>query len=355
MSFYGTVFYEFERLFYKFKFKNVTDTEDSVDLREIDSVDGVVATERWDTFHIDSGNRWIKLATMPEDGERKGVTIFHGAAGGTQTTVDAIEPQENDEENPITPDVQLEAQQCFKVPTISYDNAGHIAEVTTRMFQMPDPQKVIEQGMPIHFEDGPVTPQGFEHESEFPEEEEAYVVLEPGQKVAVNKLIVSEQGVITGVEPVYYKMPASKSEQDFAEFAERLETIEEFVEEVPTIYATQELTGSIEDLYYDLMESGIDSSNRFSSIATAVGNIEESSRKITGEYRTAGSLAQQLIAVYDLASSINASLTNLLSQQDARIQVLERKVEELTKRIEELHPSEPDPEEPEPTPEEPTE
>ncbi len=344
MSFYGTVFYEFERLFYKFKFKNAADTVDNVDLREIDSVDGTVATERWDTFHIDGGNRWIKLASMPEDDERKGVTIFHGAAGGTQTTVDAIEPQEVDEENPITPDVQLEAQQCFKVPTISYDNAGHIAEVTTKIFQMPDPQKVIEQGMPIHFEDGPVTPQGFEHESEeFPEEEEAYVVLEPGQKVVVNKLIVSEQGVITGVEPVYYKMPASKSEQDFAEFAERLETIEEFVEEVPTIYATQELTGSTDDLYYDSTESAVDDINRFASIATAIGNIEESNRKITGEYRTAGSLTQQLIAVYELASSINASLTNLLSQQDARIQALEREVEELTKRIEELHPSEPDP------------
>jgi hypothetical protein len=132
MSFYGTVFYEFERLFFKFKFKNALDNEDTTDLRSIDSVDGITATERWDTFHIDTGNRWIKLASMDEGGERKGVTLFHAEAGPAKQEQSAMELIELEKEE--TPDVRLGIHQAFKVPSIVYDNAGHIVSTNTTTY-----------------------------------------------------------------------------------------------------------------------------------------------------------------------------------------------------------------------------
>lgn len=321
MSFYGTVFYEFERLFFKFKFKNASDNEDTVDLRGIDSVDGITATERWDTFHIDTGNRWIKLASMDEGGERKGVTLFHAMPGPKKYEQSAMELIELEEDE--TPDVRLGIHQAFKVPSIVYDNAGHIVSADTTTYQLPDPSEMVLNGMEKHFEED-VSPQGFEHEyEEFPEEDEAYTVLEPGQPVVVNKLLISDKGIVTGIEPVFYKMPASDAEQDFNELKERMEEVESILEEVPETYAKLEDTGVIKDLYYPDDETGVDEMDRFVTLTEALGNLEKSKVTITGDLRKSVSIADQLTAIYELASGINQALGNRISTLDARVKELE--------------------------------
>lgn len=330
MSFYGSVFYEFERLFFKFKFKNVADDVDTVDLRDIDSTDGVTATERWDTFHIDSGNRWIKLATMPEGGERKGVTLFHAEAGPSKHEQSAMELCELEEGQ--TPDVRLGIHQAFKVPVIEYDNAGHIVSTDTTTYQLPDPNEVVLDGMEKRFDED-VSPQGFEHEYEgFPEDDESYVVLEPGQPVVVNKFLISDKGIVTGVEPVFYKMPASDAEQDFAELSERMDAVEETLEEIPETYATIEATGTIADLYYDEMETAINPDQRFASLALAIGNIEESGRQITGNIRDIPSVASQLQSTHQLTTALSLTTSTAIGE-------LTKKVEDLIKRVEALEKS----------------
>lgn len=330
MSFYGSVFYEFERLFFKFKFKNVADDVDTVDLRDIDSTDGITATERWDTFHIDSGNRWIKLATMPEGGERKGVTLFHAEAGPSkheQSTMEVCELEEGQ-----TPDVNLGAHQVFKVPTIAYDNAGHIVSADTTIYQLPDPNEVVSDGMEKHFDED-VSPQGFEHEYEkFPDDDESYVVLEPGQPVVVNKFLISDKGIVTGVEPVFYKMPASDAEQDFAELSERMDAAEETLEAIPETYATIESTGTIADLYYGGMDTAINPSERFASLALAIGNIEESGREITGNIRDIPSVASQLKTTHELTTALSLTTSTAIGE-------LTKKVEDLVRRVEALEQS----------------
>lgn len=329
MSFYGTVFYEFERLFFKFKFQNVEDTVDTVDINALDSVDGITATERWDTFHIHSGNRWIKLTSMPEGGEVKGLILSHAAAGPAKEETIPFEPIELEEGETAT---VLDATQAFKVPTITYDNAGHIVSAETSKYQLPDPTEVVQSGMTDYFEE-PLDKQGIEHSIEVPEDPEAagVVVLEPGQIVATTKLSISEKGTVTKVEDVLYKMPASDAEQDFAELSERMDAVEETLEEIPETYATLELTGAIDELYRPEGESAVGSEDRFVSLTTALGNLEDSKLTIspTENLTKSMSVSEQLIAIYKLASGVNEALGNRISTLDAKIKELEKEIETL--------------------------
>ena len=324
MSFYGTVFYEFERLFYKFKFKNVADTEDTVDLRDIDSTDGVIATERWDTFHIDSGNRWIKLATMPEDGQRKGVTIFHADAGPTKesfSTMNLVDLAEGQQ-----PDVELDIHQAFNVPTVSYDNAGHVTGIENTLYRLPEPQKIITDGMMSQF-DSDITPQGFEHEGEFPADDAEYVVLEPGQPVAVTRFLVNDKGVVTGVEPVYYKMPASDAEQDFAELDQRMDEAEAQLTTIFSDFAPYAITGMPGDLY----DEG-STVNKAETITQAIGNIEDSNYEIFRDRNNVASLAAQLKQVFQVASAVSVSSSTAIGELATRVDELTARVEALEKQ-----------------------
>ena len=326
MSFYGTVFYEFERLFFKFKFKNAADTIDTVDLNSIDSIDGITATERWDTFHIDGGNRWIKLASMDEGGERKGVTIFHAEAGPAKHSFSTMDLKELDEGE--SPDVELGIHQAFNIPTLSYDNAGHITGIENTLYRLPEPQQVVTDGMESFFEED-VTLQGFEHEWEFPEEEEAYETLAPGQPVAVTRFLVNDKGVITGTEPVFYKMPASDAEQDFAELDERLSIAEEDIATIKRDYTPLEITGDIQNLYYPTEDSFVVGEDKFQNIVDAIGNIEESGRLMAEDIRQIPSLAEQVKTTYESISAL--SITQSMS-----ISELTKQLESLTKRVEAL-------------------
>lgn len=324
MSFYGTVFYEFERLFYKFKFKNVLDTEDTVDLTAVDSTDGILATERWDTFHIDSGNRWIKLASMPEGGIRKGVTLFHAEAGPAKHSFSTMDLTELEEEQ--EPDVELGIRQAFNVPTLSYDNAGHITGIENTTYRLPEPQKIITDGMTSQFETD-ITPQGFEHDVDFPESDEAFEVLEPGQKVAVTRFLVNDKGIITGVEPVYYKMPASDAEQDFAELSVRMEEAEAQLATVFSDFARYEVTGVPSDLYDE--DTTVEQAH---SITEAIGNLEDSNYTIFQDRKNVATLAEQLKKVYSIATAISINTSIAIGE-------LANRVDELTQRIEALEKS----------------
>lgn len=322
MSFYGNVFYEFERLFFKFKFLN--SDNDNVEIEPADSVNGTEATERWDTLHIDAGNRWIKMASMDEGSTRKGVTIFHAAAGGDTTyEKDIISPIMLEEgENS---DIQLDNNQAFEVPTVVYDNAGHIVSMDTKIYQLPD------NSLTEYFEDG-AEANGFQVDSSTDMSDEDYTILAPGEKVVVDCLKLTSNGIVESIDKKYFKMPASDAEKDFTDLKDRMEIVEETLEEIPETYASLQLTGSIDDLYN---ESGvIADDNKFTSLTAAMGDLETSKNTVTGSQMLAQSMpiADQIIKVYELASGVNQALGNRISTMDARIEELEKKIKELSER-----------------------
>jgi hypothetical protein len=114
---------------------------------------------------------------MDEDGDRKGLTIFHAEAGPTKHSFSTMDLKELEQDE--TPDVELDIHQAFNVPTLSYDNAGHITKVENTLYRLPEPQKIITDGMTSRFEED-ISPQAFEHEGDFPASDEEYQVLEPG-------------------------------------------------------------------------------------------------------------------------------------------------------------------------------
>lgn len=328
MSFYGTVFYEFEQLFFKFKFKNVADNVDDVDLDMLDSQDGITATRRWDTFHIHSGNRWIKLASMEEGGETKGLTLFHAAPGPKKYDLETISVAAEG----AKPSVIMKPEETLSIPTINYDNAGHIVSVDKQAYQLPNADEIVDLGMTTHF-DPAISKQGIEHDIEVPEDESGVIVLQPGQVVATTKLDISQKGVITGAKDVLYKMPMSDTEADMEDLQTRMEDAEENIvdinERLALDYAPIVLTGTIDDLYAE--NSVVPDVNRFSSLADAIGNLEMSNRTINPEQITESvSVADQLLAVHELASSVNVQSANLISQLTTRLEALEKKVATLT-------------------------
>lgn len=317
MSFYGSVFYEFERLFFKFKFKNAADTADSVtDLEAIDSLDGITATERWDTFHIDSGNRWIKLATMPEGGERKGVTLFHAEAGPAKHSFSTMGLQELAEEEEA--DIVLTSRQAFTVPTIVYDNAGHIVSAEPTLYQLPNPPEIIMDGMENHFEE-PISPKSIENELEQPDDADVQV-LTPGQVVATSQFDVSEKGVITNVRNIWYKMPQSETEENIEELTQRVDQAEEDIKARSLI----EEVGDTDDFY--AADSTIALDKRLGSITDHIGVIEDGSRTIFKDYTNPHTLVEQLLKVYELAQSVNVATSDNVEQLRTKVTALEQRV-----------------------------
>lgn len=213
MSFYGNVFYEFEQVFFKFKFQNSED--EKVDLEPSNSGDGTLATERWDTFYMNAGNRWIGMQAN-ETGE-KGVTLFHTGPGDETTPLETLVTTGSDN--------KLSAGQTIQVPTIEVDNAGHIASSSLNNYTLPEASEIIDEGMVKRFEDGTEIASISQSDNK-----NAEIELTPGSVIEVSNLVVNSKGVIQENKPIYIKMPADKMDQNFDEIYSRLDVAEEDID-----------------------------------------------------------------------------------------------------------------------------
>lgn len=204
MSFYGTVFYEFEQVFFKFQFHN--NNNDNVNIIPQDSTNGTIASVRWDTFNLDSGNRWIGMKTMDEDGSAKGVSVFHAAAGPAKQQIETLTIP-----NDGSSGTELQSSQNIEVPIINYDNAGHIVNSTPVRYTLPAASKVVEEGMTNHFTDNFNITSIQATDNSIDE----YVELNPGDIISVSKLGITNKGVINDAQQVFFKLPASDAEKDY--------------------------------------------------------------------------------------------------------------------------------------------
>lgn len=358
MSFYGNVFYEFEHLFFKFKFKG--SDSDNVSLNNIDSMNGTFAEERWDTFNLESGNRWIGIQSMTETGSDRGVTLFHSAAGPEKHEIKPIKimPEEND-------GIQLETSQVLNIPTIKYDNAGHIVTTEDKKYKLPNATTIVENGLNNNFDSNfsiiTINP-------DVPANPTNITTLAPGQIIAAPQLEITNKGILKNTETIFYKLPESDAEADYNELRERMSTAEQDIQDINVYlttysyedlaervtmaeqdiitnlehcdneiadvkekYATLEHTGLISDLYSK--DSVIQEADHFASLTKALGDLEASALKIN--VKNAGksvSIADQLIAIQksvtDQAGAYVTALTALTNEIDSlkkRISALENK------------------------------
>lgn len=323
MSFYGNVFYEFKNLFQKFKFINTGLNNERVGLDTINSTaNGTTATENWDTLHIESGNRWIGLQSMNEDGSHKGVTIFHRAPGVEGEVHSSFRPVESE-------GTVLNADQSFDTMSIKVDNSGHVSTVDYVTYKLPSAKGIVESGLDTQFSGGT-------HKSCFSAngEEDGVedVILEPGQIIKALSLDVTEKGIISGFTSRNYKLPMSDTEKDYTEVTGRLDevekTVSDLVENVPKTYATIENVGSISDLYQPDNED----ENKFKSIAQSIGNLERSTEVLDPELIGVLPVADQIQLIASIAKGAEATALSY----GLSIKYLESEIDRLQKEIDAL-------------------
>lgn len=320
MSFYGNVFYEFKNLFQKFKFINTGLDNSTVDINTLNStVNGTTATENWDTLHIESGNRWIGLQSMPESGTHKGVNIFHRAPGGDITATPTFSLTN-------TTGIQLAADQAFETISLDIDSAGHVARVNKITYQLPDSDAIVNNGLTSYYDDGGVSVDCAKTDGD------DVVELVPGQEIDFATLQLNKKGLVSGFSHKTYKLPMSDTEKDYSELQERVglaeETLGTLVTTLPETYATIAGTGTTNDFYSnpEMVE------DKFVSITQGIGNLESSSLVITGEH-AALPISDQLITLYEIIAQKTAEVSTFATAIEglqARVKLLEKQVEELS-------------------------
>lgn len=204
MSFYGTVFYEFEQVFFKFKFKN--SDSDSVTIEPKDSINGTTADARWDTLNFNSGNKWIGMSSEEND-TSKGVTLYHAAAGPKKHSIETLTIPASGNKG-----TQLLAGQNIEIPKINYDNAGHIVDSENMRFTLPAADAIVEEGMKDRFENDSNIITSIEVTDNLINE---YIELNPGDIIAVSQLDITKKGVVNEEQKVFFKLPASDAEKDY--------------------------------------------------------------------------------------------------------------------------------------------
>lgn len=325
MSFYGNVFYEFKNLFQKFKFLNTGAESATVDPALINSsVHGTTATQNWDTLHIESGNHWIGLSSLPEDGNHKGVQLFHTAPMTNPAELhSSFVPTE-------TAGTVLKADQAFETIALKVDAAGHIADVETKIYQLPNSHDMVQAGLEQYHYD--VLSRSCIKAKDEPDGG-AMVELSPGQELEALSLNFTDKGLLTGFTTRTYKLPMSDAEKDYSEMQERMtqaeETLTELVEEIPNTYTTIAATGVVDDFYTNPEEQA----EKFESITKAIGNLETSSQLMFPEETHVENLSAQIAKLYDIITQKTAEVSTFATAIEglqARVKLLEKQVEELS-------------------------
>ena len=122
MSFYGTAFYEFSKVFYKFLFKNRGETEEELNTiyeRQQD-IPEMEASDKWDILSFESGNRWINLTEA-----KNGIIISHGAPANEALPVEEEKILSYGENFPA-------------VNSLTIDKTGHVAQIKTVNYTLPE-------------------------------------------------------------------------------------------------------------------------------------------------------------------------------------------------------------------------
>lgn len=129
-GFYGQVIYEFNKIFSMIKTKNNSNENTFA----ATSNEAIVPVNQWDTFNIESANKWIQINSTKNDNVIK---IGHGAPGAADITKTVVGfwPLESVPEGKTA--TELVAGTIIKTTTSEYDAVGHARGSSESYFILP--------------------------------------------------------------------------------------------------------------------------------------------------------------------------------------------------------------------------
>jgi hypothetical protein len=148
VSFYGSVYYQLIDTFYKVVLRN-RGANKKIFLSDENTPEWLEtqAVGRKGVFGFDSGNRWINLNTYsenkPDSNEQFSIyEIYHGAPDAEAKHIhNGFKPHLTDAEIAERTDdngtIQLEYEDEFESYEAIYDDAGHIAKATKKIYKLP--------------------------------------------------------------------------------------------------------------------------------------------------------------------------------------------------------------------------
>ena len=145
MSFYGNVTYYLSNAFNKVIYRNAgsaSGNNASIDSKASPGIPayeyGLMPRNRKDETILETGNKWIVFADPDGTVQNNQIKIFHQTVNANTNDV-SISPTivSLAEENPPT---ALNFGAVLSLPTITYDNAGHIVSSGAISYQLPTPQ-----------------------------------------------------------------------------------------------------------------------------------------------------------------------------------------------------------------------
>ena len=367
MSFYGNVVYEFKKMFSKLK---VIKTSDSVNLALPESTADATleASSMWEQIDLKPSNRWIQLDCTNVNDTTKTVTIGHSAVGAGGDAVKSVEVVAEAGAS----DVQLKNGDILKTLITRYDEAGHIAQVSTEYqnYKLPvatisllnkSDNDIIPDATTdkINFEgdnwiilsnnDGALkishlatedydldAKESFQmikniDEEDLPENVE-YITLEPGDYIkSYNVFKDSNCGHLIEAQEVYFKLPMTDNDRDYTDAQNRLSFFEETL---GIAYGDEiERDESNEFYQYDTLAEEVKNNNNFLNSLradyydedTGEGSLETLTGKLSniyvqtdddGQLVNAHSLAETIGSMDADSESVRAAINNLRDKNE---------------------------------------
>lgn len=143
MSFYGNVTYYLSNAFNKVIYRNAGSASGNNASTDSKASPGIPAYEyglnprnRKDETILETGNKWIVFADPDGTVQNNQIKIFHQTVNENTADISASPAIVNNAENPTA----LAFGAVLSLPTITYDNAGHIVSSGAISYQLPTPQ-----------------------------------------------------------------------------------------------------------------------------------------------------------------------------------------------------------------------
>lgn len=301
-GFYGQVIYEFSKIFSTIKTKNNSNENEFT----ATSNEAIIPVNQWDTFNVESANKWIQINSTKNDSIIK---IGHGAPGKTpKKTINGLQVIGSDqiEGKDIT---ALSGGEYFAIPNQQYDATGHVAdaEATFSYFRLPEKSDAEQDYSSAVDRLNSIEKQYLAIPSD---DETEYDTAVDGKGVSISNYL--EQNNYLTKETQETTIQQYLNEHKYI-------TEEEFSEGVH--YVTNDITGDLNTIYdgveiKDLATTigKVNGDESFSkSVATMMGR-KEPEKEIYSISEAIQDITTTVVSNRDNNSAINARITMLISK-----------------------------------------
>ncbi len=149
MSFYGNVTYYLSNAFNKVIYRNANTACTKSDGTQVANGSygpvniayeyALSPRSRNDDVILETGNHWIAFGDPNQTVGNNQVQIFHSLSNASSASPNDNVIQTTVTDTPVSPDSSIPFGGMITVPIITFDEAGHISNVTTTKYQLPEP------------------------------------------------------------------------------------------------------------------------------------------------------------------------------------------------------------------------